>query len=353
MDMNELAKLSNNSDSAENFYPPEIYFTHGDNLGKSFEKKFKNSVKITEEEIKFIDDVINKVVAAKKGQPVIISFATFKGGAGKTTTATTFGQFLRNLGYSTLIIDCDYQYHSLDTIKDRAAVIARVIADMTDKNQSIEEIQRFKDSIDPIVESDSCEFGALYPTLNQQILSGKYQVIILDTPGIKTSATKCFNASAIGKPTFPHSFVGYVSDAIVIPCQPSVYDRKGSIDYYIQLESFLNEMAFKKMRGELSYKMLLSQVDHSNDKSVLETMNIFDANGINYYNSHFRTSEKYKNSVKEDSYETFFTINNAVGKFEEFKDIVMDVFKDLNEAKLKDEFLSSQESALSQRTVAE
>lgn len=62
------------------------------------------------QEINHIRDVLGVRLSKPEGiPPAIISFANFKGGAGKTTTAINAAQYFAKQGYKTLVIDCDCQ----------------------------------------------------------------------------------------------------------------------------------------------------------------------------------------------------------------------------------------------------
>jgi cellulose biosynthesis protein BcsQ len=328
-------------DNDDTFYPPEVFNVLGDSLGKKYKDKFLNFTKITAEEVTYIFDILKKLIAKKEGKPVIISFSNFKGGCGKTTTAVTFSQFLTNLGIKTLLIDADNMRLASRMLSLRQKYVNGYIANMTNANVSIEEINDFKDNIDPICECEKGDYGSLINTINQSIELGRYQVIVLDTPGSKEDAVRNFSIKSIGKSDLPHSLVAYIADSIVITSQATSFDRTGTINYYVELESFVNEMMFKKVRNTtLAYKVLPVRMKTIKEDYAQEFFNILEANGIERFRECFRDSDKFRNSVKDDTIETYFTVNNAPQKTIEFKNFVVELFQDLDTAMKKDEYLA-------------
>lgn len=344
-----VAQQSDLNEREEIFYPPEIYNVSGSNLGKQFKEKFLKNVQLGDEEVGFIFNVINQVMNKKEGKPVIISFSNFKGGCGKSTTSVTFAQFLTNLGIKTILIDSDNMRLASRQLTQRQKIINAYISNMTKANEPIESIQEFKDKIDPLCDCEKGDYGTLINTINQVIETGRYQVIVIDTPGSKEDSSKNFALTSIGKSDLPHSLIAYVADSIVIPSKATSFDRTGSIDYYIQLESFVNEMMFKKVRTtSLAFRVLPVMMRNNNEDYVQEFFKILESNGIERFDVSFRESDKFKNSVKDDTIETYFTVNNAQQKTVEFKNFVLQLFQDLDTAMRKDEFLALQAQAKSQ-----
>lgn len=347
--MENLEASKNNFDDEGIFYPPEILNLSGDNVGKAFKEKFVKVTQLESSEVAFIKEIINKVSERKGGQPVIISFSNFKGGCGKSTTSVTFAQFLTNLGIKTILVDSDNMRLASRQLTQRKKIINGYITNMTKANIPIDEIIDFKDKIDPICDTEHGEYSNLISTINPIIEMGRYQVIVIDTPGSKEVSSKNFAINSISKGDLPHSLIAFIADSIVIPSKATSFDRTGSIDYYVQLESFVNEMMFKKVRKtSLAFRVLPVMMRSVKEDYVQEFFSVLEANGIERFTECFRESDKFKNSVKDDTIETYFTLNNAPQKTLEFKNFVLQVFQDLDTAMRKDDFLALQAQAQAQ-----
>jgi chromosome partitioning protein len=119
----------------------------------------------------------------------IIAVANQKGGAGKSTTATTLSAGLRALGHKTLIVDMDAQGNATDTARaaGEGVTVYDVLTNKATAAATIRNAGKFGDIIPASarlskVESELAEEINKYSRLKKALLQVKYDYVIIDTP---------------------------------------------------------------------------------------------------------------------------------------------------------------------------
>lgn len=114
-------------------------------------------------------------------QPLKISFSTPKGGVGKTTITALIASVLHfRLGFSVLIIDCDFPQHSFDKMRERD--LKTVMQNDYHKKAAIKLYQQINKKAYPIIRcksEDALEKAAEY--VNESDLH--FDFIFFDLPG--------------------------------------------------------------------------------------------------------------------------------------------------------------------------
>lgn len=114
-------------------------------------------------------------------QPLKISFSTPKGGVGKTTITTIIASALHfRLGFSVLVIDCDFPQYSLDKMRERD--LKTVMQNDYHRRAAIKLYQQINKKAYPVIRckaEDALEKAAEY--INESGLH--FDFIFFDLPG--------------------------------------------------------------------------------------------------------------------------------------------------------------------------
>lgn len=143
----------------------------------------------------------------------VITLATSKGGAGKSTLARNIAAYWVNLGMKVLIIDADPQ-ESIYSKHDTNGPLKEIVVIAEPEETVSETIQENR---------------------------GKYNYIIVDTGGYRNRTT----VKAL-----------IVSDLAVIPLKPSVDDVKGAIATHALLQE-LNQTP-ERIQNSIKYRMVMT-----------------------------------------------------------------------------------------------
>lgn len=212
-------------------------------------------------------------------EPLIISFANFKGGAAKTTSAVHCAHYLALQGYRTLLIDCDSQAsatqmfgYSPDEDIDNDETLLNVLI-QEEKNISTVIKKTYWDRLDIIPanlglynaefilptqtasmksKGKSFEFWKILRNSLQSIKS-RYDVIILDCP----PSMGMISMNAI-----------YAANAFIIPVPPSMLDFASSIQFFSMLKDVYSYFPDKEYAF---IRILITKHDNqdSNNKLVV------------------------------------------------------------------------------------
>lgn len=122
----------------------------------------------------------------------VISFASFKGGQGRTTTAVSLAAFFSRKGYHTLLVDLDFQASAtMSLVSDRKSLtLADVLLDNVPITESIEHTntENLDIAVGDIKLADFDIAVSGIPTrekiLKKELarIKNKYDVICIDTP---------------------------------------------------------------------------------------------------------------------------------------------------------------------------
>lgn len=140
------------------------------------------------------DKLQSQLSATKEHSMKVISVANQKGGAGKTTTATTLADSLVSRGYKVLLIDADNQ----------------ASAQVWKENRMAE---------NPHIPSPDV-IGMARPSLAEEVQSigASYDIVVIDVGGGSEKGAIAINAAAIR-----------AADLVIMPTQPSYYEVHGSV----------------------------------------------------------------------------------------------------------------------------
>lgn len=212
-------------------------------------------------------------------EPVIISFANFKGGAAKTTSAVHAAQYLALNGYRVLLIDCDSQASSTqmfgfnpdEHIDNNETLLNILIQEENDIEKVIR--RTYWDGLDLIPANlglYNAEF--ILPARNTQMKSAgkpfefyrilrdaiqpikkKYDVIIVDCP----PSMGMISMNAI-----------YCSNAFIIPIPPSMLDFASTIQFFAMVKEVFSYFPSKEYAF---IRLLITKHDNqdSNNKLVV------------------------------------------------------------------------------------
>ncbi len=199
-------------------------------------------------------------------EAIILPIQNFKGGSGKTTTATALGQYLALQGLRVLLVDCDPQASMTSTfgyipdlhIERNQTLLPYILGEENDLQYAIQ--KTYWDGLD-LIPSNLTLFEAEYHLamtasdgLEIDLIRGgletvkdNYDVIIIDPP------------PALGLISLN---VLYSGNAMIIPMPPGLYDFYSTYAFVTMLQETV--ASIEKQRGELAYyfqKILVTRLD--------------------------------------------------------------------------------------------
>lgn len=212
-------------------------------------------------------------------EPVIISYANFKGGAAKTTSAVHSAQYLALNGYRVLLVDCDSQasttqmfgFNPDEHIDNDETLLNILIQDEQDITKIIR--KTYWDGLDLIPANlglYNAEF--ILPAMQAQMKSSgrhfefyralrdamqpikkNYDVIIIDCP----PSMGMISMNAI-----------YCSNAFIIPVPPSMLDFASTIQFFAMVKEVFSYFPTKEYAF---IRLLITKHDNqdSNNKLVV------------------------------------------------------------------------------------
>jgi chromosome partitioning protein len=212
-------------------------------------------------------------------EPVIISYANFKGGAAKTTSAVHTAQYLALNGYRVLLIDCDSQasttqmfgFNPDEQIDNDETLLNILIQDETDITKVIR--KTYWDGLDLIpanlglynaefilpkmqmeMKSKGTNFQ-FYKALRDAVqpIKKSYDIMILDCP----PSLGMISMNAI-----------YCSNAFIIPVPPSMLDFASTIQFFAMVKEVFSYFPGKEYAF---IRLLITKHDNqdSNNKLVV------------------------------------------------------------------------------------
>lgn len=212
-------------------------------------------------------------------EPVIISYANFKGGAAKTTSAVHSAQYLALNGYRVLLIDCDSQasttqmfgFNPDEHIDNDETLLNILIQEEKDITKIIR--KTYWDGLDlipanlglynaefilPAMQAQmksSGKYFEFYRALRDAIqpIKKSYDIIIIDCP----PSMGMISMNAI-----------YCSNAFIIPIPPSMLDFASTIQFFAMVKEVFSYFPTKEYAF---IRLLITKHDNqdSNNKLVV------------------------------------------------------------------------------------
>ncbi len=204
---------------------------------------------------------------SENDEPIVVAIQNFKGGVAKSTIATHLGEYLAQVGYRVLLIDCDSQASSTSTFgylpDDEIDEEDTLLPFLRDEKESLHYAIRetYWDGLS-IIPSNLHLYQAEYSLAADvtpdtfsmlqegiQSVADDFDIILLDPP------------PALGMISLN---VIYAANALLIPMPPSMYDFSSTISFLTMLYETMEVLEDKV--GKIDYKfvkLLISRFDEN------------------------------------------------------------------------------------------
>lgn len=167
-------------------------------------------------------------------EPMILSFQSFKGGVGKSTSACHAAQYHARLGYRTLLIDCDPQGSTTDTF----GLVPEI--DVADKDTLLPFIRGDEDDLEYAIQHTYWDGLDIVPS-NLHLYQGEYEMAAAGGEETFLVLTDAINSIKHNYDVIildPPPSLGMLSlnvmcatRGIIIPVPPSMYDFASTVAF--------------------------------------------------------------------------------------------------------------------------
>ena len=234
------------------------YIRQQEKEGKIPSPSYRNNKRYyTLQDINFLRAYFNTGKDSFNKPACILSFANFKGGAAKTTTAVNAAQYFALNGYKVLLVDCDSQassthmfgYSPDKDLKQEETILPFLVGSINSLSSLIK--KTYWDGLD-LIPANLALYNAefiiptkcaenihnntqynFYEILRKGLLSvsQKYNIIILDCP----PSLGMISINAI-----------YASNAIIVPTPTSMLDFTSTIQFFTMLKETFEKLSDKQ-----------------------------------------------------------------------------------------------------------
>lgn len=297
----------------------------GENFIPKFLKRF--------EQLEGLKDKIQSSVTKsldEKQKSIVISFCSEKGGAGKSTSALCIGQLIANLGFSVLLVDIDSTRSSSKVAEARIKEINHAISYADSQNIPVEQVIEYKKDKEPVMEVLTLNQELFNANTVQDLATKKnYDVILIDTAGVKLAEAGNFDIRMLSASGKPHITTAYTSNFVLVPTGTSNIELSTMSAYVHPLIVFIGTLkAVKKNIINTQYRILANRVEREGS-GVKELNTAEEELGVDWFRSRIRRSEKVPANTSNKHGDTIYTNNVSVKIIEAYIDVVDQMFDDI------------------------
>lgn len=311
-------------------YNAEVYSLKK-HIGKEFTKGFVKNFEL--------EGLMNKIAEVtakskeKSNRTPIISFCSEKGGSGKTTTAVCVSQLVANLGFKVLLLDVDPTRGSSAIINARKALINAEIEAAEEQGIPVENVLEYKYSAEPVVDTLEVQPQIFNGSYIQELAEKKdYDLIVIDTAGIKAEEAANFDIRLISNTGKPHVTAGYVSNLVIVPTGTSNIDLNKMIAFTQPLMVFLGTLqALKRNIVKTQYRVLANRVEKQGS-GLKELAEAKEEVPFNWFDGSIRRSEKIAANTSTKHPLTVFSSNTVKQISVSFMNITDEIYNDIAES---------------------
>ena len=280
-----------------------------------------------------LKEKIEKVTAASKtnfNRTPIISFCSEKGGSGKTTSALCVMQAVANMGFNLLLIDVDPTRGSSDVVNARKALINAEIASAEEQGIPVENVLEYKFKLEPTIEALTVVPDNFSASWVLELAEKKeYDLIVIDTPGVKNNDAANFDPRLITKTGNPHITASYVSNLTIIPTGTSNIDLVKMIAFTQPLMAFLGALNYSNQSVvNNQYRVLANRVEKQGS-GLKELAQAKEEVLFNWFTNGIRRSEKITANTSTKHTGTVFSNNTAKQINIAFLELVDEIYSDI------------------------
>lgn len=311
-------------------YHPDV-FSLKKHVAELFTPNFIESYELSGLHKKIAD--VTAISKTNFNRTPIISFCSEKGGSGKTTTALCVMQAVANLGFKVLLIDVDPTRGSSAVVNSRKALINAEIASAEEQGIPIENVLEYKFKLEPVIDALTVLPENFNASWVLEIAEKKeYDLIVLDTPGIKGAEAANFDPRLITKTGNPHVTSSYVSNLTIVPTATSNIDLVKMIAFTQPLMAFLGALNYSKQNiVNNKYRVLANRVEKQGS-GLKELAQAKEEVLFNWFINSIRRSEKIAANTSTKHTGTVFSNNTAKQINITFLDIVDEIYNDIAES---------------------
>lgn len=266
----------------------------------------------------------------KNKKPLIISFASEKGGCGKSTMAVTTSQLLANMGFKVQLIDVDNNESAYRMLISRKKNIQEVINNAVKDGIEESVIIDFKDKIDPLVDTALVDKESFTVALvNEIAFESAYDIIVFDTPGIKDKREENFNLAKLNHAGEVHMILAYLSNSIVIPMRVTPLDITIATRLIYPLNQFVDHLEKMKLSILKTQARILVNSIEQRSGTGLNALEEFQNSSYKQFKPIIRRSDKIAFAPYFEGVQTAFTTKVASQMQENFLEVIDQITDDV------------------------
>lgn len=296
----------------------------GNKFIDDFDKRFKA---IPELKLKIKRGV--ELSKEKNKKPLIISFASEKGGCGKSTMAVTTSQLLANMGFKVQLIDVDNNESAYRMLISRKKNIQEVINNAVKEGVDESLIIDFKTKLDPLVDTALVDKESLTVDLVNEIATDSaYDIIVFDTPGVKEKREENFDLAKLNHAGEVHMILAYLSNSIVIPMRVTPLDITIATRLIYPLSQFVDHLEKMKLAVlKTQARILVNSIDQRTG-TALNALEEFQNSSYKQFKTIIRRSDKIAFAPYFEGVQTAFTTKVASQMQESFLEVIDQISDD-------------------------
>lgn len=301
------------------------------NIKNGVGSKFINNFEGRFKAIPAIKEKLQKAIALSKeknNKPLIISFASQKGGVGKSTMAVATSQLLANLGFNVYLVDIDNTESSHSLLNTRKKNIQEIISNAVKDSVDESEIIKFKESIDPLVDSALVDKEFFTVNFANEIATGSsYDIIIFDTAGVKDNREENFDINKLNHAGEVHLILSYLSNCIVVPMRITPLDIAMGTRFYYPLSQFIFHLEQMKINVLKTQARILVNASERVGTGV-KALEEFQKSSYKQFKTIIRRSDKIAFASYLEGVQTAFTTKVAAQMQESCLDVIDQIADD-------------------------
>ena len=265
----------------------------------------------------------------KNKKPLIISFASEKGGCGKSTMAVTTSQLLANMGFKVQLIDVDNNESAYRMLISRKKNIQEVINNAVKEGVDESLIIDFKTKLDPLVDTALVDKESLTVDLVNEIATDSaYDIIVFDTPGVKEKREENFDLAKLNHAGEVHMSLAYLSNSIVIPMRVTPLDITIATRLIYPLSQFVDHLEKMKLAVlKTQARILVNSIDQRTG-TALNALEEFQNSSYKQFKPIIRRSDKIAFAPYFEGVQTAFTTKVASQMQESFLEVIDQISDD-------------------------
>jgi cellulose biosynthesis protein BcsQ len=297
-------------------------------VGAEFVQNFITTYELQELQKKI--EEVTKTSKEKSNRTPILAFCSEKGGSGKTTTALCVSQVVANLGFKVLVLDVDPSRGSSPVINNRKALMNAEIQEAEEQNIPVESVLDYKYNSEPVIDAMEVLPSNFNASFLQELAEKKdYDLIVVDTAGVKLDEVGNFDIRQISATGRPHLTSAYVSNLVVIPTATSNLDLNKMIAFTQPLMVFIGTMdSLKRNFVKTQYRVLANRVERQGS-GLKELAEAKEEVPFNWFETSVRRSEKIAANVSTKHTHTVFS-NNTVKQINiAFMDLTSEIYNNI------------------------